>query len=68
MNLLQLAVAHGLLIGWGCRIGVELDLDIKDGLIVAFRGAKGGQEKRGLEGLGRGQELDGELGLFLFVG
>lgn len=68
VDLFQLAVTQGLLVDGRCRHGVELDLDVEDGLVVAFRRAERCQDQRCLEGLGRGQELDGELGLLLLAG
>jgi hypothetical protein len=60
-----LAVSERLLVHGGKCVLVELDLDVKYVLLVALSLAERGQNQRSLEGLGRGQELDGDVGVFL---
>lgn len=69
VDLLELAVAQGLLVDEGLDVvGGAHHLDVEDGFLEAGgRRAERGQQHGGLEGLWGDGELDGEVGLFLYV-
>lgn len=69
VDLLELAVAQGLLVDEGLDVvGGARHLDVEDGSLEAGgRCAERGQHHGGLEGLRGDGELDGEVGLFLYV-
>lgn len=62
-----LAVADGLLVRGPWRVGVELGLEVEEVRVQALGGAEGGDDDRGLEGLGCEEELDGDLLLGLWL-
>ncbi len=61
VNLGLFAIAEGLLVLWGRRVRIGLDLDIENRRDEALCGAEGGNNDRSLEGLGREEELDRDL-------
>ena len=65
VDLRQLSVTQRLLVGRGCDAGVDRDLDIKDGRFKAFGRAEGSDDEGCLEGLRRGEQLDGNVLLSL---
>ncbi len=65
VDLRQLSVTQRLLVGRGCDAGVNRDLDIKNGRYKTLGRAEGSDDERCLEGLGRGEQLDGNVLLSL---
>lgn len=65
MDLGELAVSQWLLILGGNQAGVQVDLDISDGFVVALGTAEGGEHQSSLERLLGLEELDREIAVFL---
>ena len=65
VDLRQLSVTQRLLVGRDCDAGVDRDLYIKNGRYKTFGRAEGSDDEGCLEGLGRGEQLGGNVLLSL---